>query len=353
MCKKIISLFLLICSLFSINFAYAVQSFEDIEAGSFYEEAVKNLTDVGIINGYENGLFGPNDTLLRSQTAAILDRYNKLIESNKTGLASVKSQFNTFKEQKFSNKWIKLADGVEYSPFYNNEYGLYFVVFVDLKSPNITVKPITGEDIDVDGTNYLVYDRVSDMVSSSGALLGINAGFFSNNQSYGNPEETFFLDSLKRNFRPDRAAISLSAFEQKAYMGVWANEFEVPYQQNVVGAGPIIVKDGVFNFDPYDEAFSDAVKEERRYGKNARTAIGIRNNGSELIIIVGERSKFSSGMNAEELAQIFVNDFNVDRAMMFDGGSSTTFVVDEDTINMPSAGSTINVITGLGVFLNK
>ena len=352
MVKRIAYLSLILPIFLLSSLTVNAATFLDVEEGSFYNEAVYNLTEMGIIQGYESGYFGPGDTLTRSQLATLLNRYDEKIANDKEEIRSFKGQFAAFKTEKFSNNWIHLADGVKYSPFYKEGCGWYYVLHINLNAPNLVVKPITGEEIDVDGTNYLVYDSIPDMVDMNGAFLGINAGFFSNDQTYGNPEETFFLDNEKRNFRPDRAAISISSFEHQAYIGVWDEEYKVPYQKNVVGGGPMIVKDGVFDFDPYDEAFSDFVKDERLNYKNARTAVGIRNNGSELVIIIAEESKYSEGMDARDLGEIFV-DFGVDRAMMFDGGSSSTFVVEDDIINIPSVGVTINVVTGLGVYINE
>jgi flavodoxin len=49
--------------------------FADIDAGSYYADAVKWCSSEGIVSGYSNGNFGPNDTITREQFAAILWRY--------------------------------------------------------------------------------------------------------------------------------------------------------------------------------------------------------------------------------------------------------------------------------------
>ena len=53
-------------------------SFEDVEPGSWYEEAVNWAAANGIVNGYSKTKFGPADPITREQFAAILYRYNKM-----------------------------------------------------------------------------------------------------------------------------------------------------------------------------------------------------------------------------------------------------------------------------------
>lgn len=49
--------------------------FDDVKANQYYEKAVVWANANGIVTGYGNGLFGPNDTITREQMAAILYRY--------------------------------------------------------------------------------------------------------------------------------------------------------------------------------------------------------------------------------------------------------------------------------------
>ena len=50
-------------------------SFPDLEAGAYYQAAVAWAASEGIVEGYDNGRFGPNDPVSREQTAAILFRF--------------------------------------------------------------------------------------------------------------------------------------------------------------------------------------------------------------------------------------------------------------------------------------
>ncbi len=50
-------------------------SFTDVDSGAYYATAVAWASSRGIVDGYGNGKFGPNDTITREQMATILYRY--------------------------------------------------------------------------------------------------------------------------------------------------------------------------------------------------------------------------------------------------------------------------------------
>ena len=53
----------------------AANSFGDVAAGQWYTDAVLWANANGIVTGYDNGMFGPEDTITREQMATILFRY--------------------------------------------------------------------------------------------------------------------------------------------------------------------------------------------------------------------------------------------------------------------------------------
>ena len=52
-----------------------LMDFADIEPEAYYGEAVRWAASEGIVGGYGNGNFGPNDAITREQLAVILYRY--------------------------------------------------------------------------------------------------------------------------------------------------------------------------------------------------------------------------------------------------------------------------------------
>lgn len=49
--------------------------YDDVATGAWYTEAVRWATSQGVVSGYGNGMFGPNDNITREQLAVMLWRY--------------------------------------------------------------------------------------------------------------------------------------------------------------------------------------------------------------------------------------------------------------------------------------
>jgi hypothetical protein len=61
--------------------AYASSPFSDVAQGEYYTDAVIWAAANGIVSGYGNGKYGPEDNITREQLATILNNY-----ANKKGL---------------------------------------------------------------------------------------------------------------------------------------------------------------------------------------------------------------------------------------------------------------------------
>src|SRR3989344_2277280 len=53
--------------------------FPDVSPGSSYSSAVSEVSRLGIIRGYDNGRFGPNDPVTRAQAAVMFSRYDHTV----------------------------------------------------------------------------------------------------------------------------------------------------------------------------------------------------------------------------------------------------------------------------------
>jgi len=62
------------------TFATLFKTFSDVPENAWYTEAVNNLTAKGIINGYEDGTFGPNKNVNRAELAVMLNRTLQYVE---------------------------------------------------------------------------------------------------------------------------------------------------------------------------------------------------------------------------------------------------------------------------------
>ena len=69
--------------------------FPDVVMDSYYTDAVAWASATGIVNGYDNGLFGPDDPITREQMAAILYRYAQYSGCDMTARADLSSYMDT------------------------------------------------------------------------------------------------------------------------------------------------------------------------------------------------------------------------------------------------------------------
>ena len=58
--------------------AAAVTKFSDV-SDSYTATAVESLRLMGVLDGYGDGRFGPNDTITREQLAALIARYARFL----------------------------------------------------------------------------------------------------------------------------------------------------------------------------------------------------------------------------------------------------------------------------------
>lgn len=79
--------------------------FSDVKSTDYYYDAVRWGISKGIINGYENGKFGPNNNATREQVATILMNYAKYRNKD----ISAKTTLNKFKDSSGVSSYAKNA----------------------------------------------------------------------------------------------------------------------------------------------------------------------------------------------------------------------------------------------------
>lgn len=113
---------------------------------------------------------------------------------------------------------------------------------------------------------------------------------------------------------------------------------------DILGAGPQLVAGGKAAVTKTEEQFpADIAK-----GRAPRTAIGIREDGSWLLVVVDGRQANSLGMTLEELAELMVK-YGAKSAVNLDGGGSSEMVVKGSIVNSPSDGRERPVGSGIMV----
>jgi len=81
------------------------------DSTKYYYKAVKWATDKGIVNGYENGNFGPNDNIQRQQLAVILNKYAKYKGKKTTQTNDLKIYKDADKISSYAINQMKWAVG--------------------------------------------------------------------------------------------------------------------------------------------------------------------------------------------------------------------------------------------------
>lgn len=102
----------------------------------------------------------------------------------------------------------------------------------------------------------------------------------------------------------------------------------------IIGGGPRLVRDGQLAVNGEEELFRDDVLR----GRAPRTAIGITEDGQLLLVTVnGRQPNISVGMTLAELGTLLM-ELGAVQAMNLDGGGSTTMVIHDLVLNLPSDG---------------
>ena len=96
--------------------------------------------------------------------------------------------------------------------------------------------------------------------------------------------------------------------------------------QHIISAGPYLVKDSKIYVDTQTQRLQ-AIS-----GKNPRSAIGYKNDGTLIIVTVDGREEASVGMTLRELA-VLMKNLGCDYAMNFDGGSSSAMYINGHIAN--------------------
>ncbi|BAU12036.1 hypothetical protein LEP3755_25640 [Leptolyngbya sp. NIES-3755] len=113
---------------------------------------------------------------------------------------------------------------------------------------------------------------------------------------------------------------------------------------NLIGGGPLLIRNGQIVLDGRLEQFSTAFIQERA----ARSAIGQTADG-RILIVTAQNNTSGVGASLSDMAQI-MQQLGAVNALNLDGGSSTTLYLGGQLLDRPSR-SAARVHNGIGVFL--
>jgi len=115
--------------------------------------------------------------------------------------------------------------------------------------------------------------------------------------------------------------------------------------ETVVGAGPLLLEKGTVKVCVAEEQIANDIAR----GRAPRTAVGIKADGTVLLVVVDGRSADSYGMSLEELAR-FLQRLGAVDGVNLDGGGSSEMIVNGRIVNRPSDGRERFISMGLGLF---
>ena len=118
----------------------------------------------------------------------------------------------------------------------------------------------------------------------------------------------------------------------------------IPRLKEAIGGFIQIVNNGK---DYVDQSYIIEKKPGHAYLRHPRTAAGFSQDSTKLYLItVDGRQAHSAGMNLHELADLMIS-IGVHYGVNLDGGGSTTMVVRDSVVNIPSDGKERSVANGL------
>jgi exopolysaccharide biosynthesis protein len=254
-----------------------------------------------------------------------------------------------FGETKAADNWSTISNGILH--LHRQDVGdagprNIHVLKIDLRTPNLVIRPILAQD---SWGSFL--ETTSSMAFRTGAVAAINGDYFGPS---GPPEGTTIIFGTiydVESYR--RSTFALSDDNSQVDIGIWTSEASLPkWVYNAISGGTTILRNELYDFDPYNENFSDSFKAAKK-GLQPRTGIAISEDKNTLLLAVvdGRQPGFSVGMTAEEFANLMI-ELGGFKGMDLDGGGSTTMVINEDVINKPSDdGVERSVANALGIFI--
>jgi exopolysaccharide biosynthesis protein len=125
----------------------------------------------------------------------------------------------------------------------------------------------------------------------------------------------------------DQAVLTISSDEKKIRQ--ISNMGKLGLKDNLLAGTPLLLINSQINSLLEDKTSNFYSK------KHPRTAVGLLQNGNWVFVVVDGRQKHSVGFTIIELAK-FMLDLGCTNALNLDGGGSSTMVIKNQIVNMPS-----------------
>jgi exopolysaccharide biosynthesis protein len=285
-------------------------------------------------------------------TAALLKTESAGAQTRNDSVSTINSR---------SGRSVEIARGVTYEQIDIDDKAHAHVVTVDTTSGAVAIKPYMSDTI----------ETTSSAAAKNNAIVAINAGFF--NLSDGESTSYITLGG-KQLCEPKHNGALVNNEGLKPFLTKIFNRSELRFlfdkngkmQMKVqphsdsppaglklidsIQAGPQLLP----KYTAKEEAFvrrpSGATKDADSIGTNmraARTAFGITRSGKAVMVCVeGRKTKeFAEGISLPDLAE-FMRRIGCEAAINFDGGTSTTMVLNITPEIAKAMGVSNKVVTG-------
>lgn len=189
-------------------------------------------------------------------------------------------------------------------------------------------------------------EKLDDMCNRYGAIAGINAGGFldDNGQGNGGTPTGIVVENGKVVFKDPQITdepINTIGFSSKGILSLGKYKFsqiDSKLEENdihdAISFSPFLILNG----EP------TITKGNGGGGINPRTVIGQRKDGAVIFLVIDGRQSFSLGATLKEVQNIML-EYGAYNAANLDGGSSTTMYYDGKIMNNPCSSDGIRFIT--------
>ena len=235
---------------------------------------------------------------------------------------------------------------VSHESFSNGYFTSIHVLIVDPKEHAIIPVKASGDSIE--------RETVITLSKRYGAVAAVNGGFWKINGSpagilkinhhwYGTPVkrrgaigwslngQKVLIDRMLTNFQLKDCPSGGKIEVIQPSIPTHTTPEEWKELEHIVGGTPVLVRNG----NVMGDYSSEQTLESFLVNKNPRTAVGIKDTGEWVFVVVdGRYYGFLGGMTIKELAELML-ELGCIEALNLDGGGSSTMVVEGMVINEP------------------
>jgi len=282
---------------------------EEIDAIEAKQKAeVVEITDTSLIKieGNSSGVAGGNNNPVNQNTDKVTDVMSNPDETENAGTEAAEIP----------------DEPIEFHQVYGATYkGIMMIV----KDPSRVIVGTSSPEY----AEGVAGKKVVDMIASYNAVGGVNAGGFEDPQGTGD-------GGIPKGIVISEGTLRFGSLDGK-YEIIGFNQDNVLVVGSMTGEQAINmgIRDAV-SFGPILVVNKEATKASQGGGLNPRTAIGQREDGAVLLLVIDGRQSSSLGASYSDITQIML-DFGAVNAANLDGGSSSVMYYEGELLNSCSS----------------